>query len=112
MGAGGIAALVPLMTGGQTERQRSFAHACLSNLAIDQFIKAKIVAVASSGSETQRAREFVSKCWSKGELEVDEAVIQAKIHEMALGETPAAAPATSAPAPPKEDAGANVVDVQ
>ena len=86
VGAGGIAALVPLMSGGETERQRSFAHACLSNLAIDQFIKAKIVAVATSGSETARAREFVSKCWSKGELEVDEAAIQAGIEKLAVSE--------------------------
>ena len=27
-------------SGGETERQRSFAHACLSNLAIDSAIKA------------------------------------------------------------------------
>ena len=86
VGAGGIAALVPLYTGsngGQTERQKAFAHACLSNLAIDKFIKAKIEAVASSGSETARNREFVSACWSKGQMEeAEDARMQAEIDKL------------------------------
>lgn len=89
VGAGGIAALVPLWTGsdgGQTERQKAFAHACLSNLAIDQFIRAKILAVASSGSETQRNREFVAQCWSKGEIAVsDDAEIEAEMAKLQVG---------------------------
>ena len=65
VGAGGIAALVPLMSGGETERQRSFAHACLSNLAVDEMIKAKILVTARSGEETARAQALAEACRNK-----------------------------------------------
>ena len=78
VGAGGIAALVPLMSGGETERQRSFAHACLANLSIDSVIRAKIVMTARSGEETERAQALADACRKKlvigGDGEHDAAV--------------------------------------
>ena len=87
-----------MMSGGETERQRSFAHACLSNLAIDSMIRAKIVHTATSGAETARAQALADVCRRGGEPQQPQPLTSEAEQQQQGRATPTAAAASEDPA--------------
>ena len=89
VGAGGIGALVPLWTGsdgGQTERQKALRTRASPIWPSISSSVPRSWRSRARALETQRNREFVAQCWSKGEIAVsDDAEIEAEMAKLQVG---------------------------